>query len=184
LNKRKSSFLALTTLLGVLIALSFASAAKSETGGQQATFTQATYSATIHAGASDTWVFTVHNANCSGNEDAAARFFLKFYADEELFFDEYNSTSYKTWACSNGSTVWNSYKINPWNPMRPITHDMRVELYWYSNGTARLEDATSFTVAVTLHIPLQDIVATSYLVAYLIVCFLLLAYNYAEGLEE
>jgi hypothetical protein len=184
LNNRKYSLLALTALLGVLIALSFASAGKSETGEQQATFAHVTYSATIHAGDGDTWIVTVRNRDCSGDNETAAQFFLKFYADGELFFDEFNSTSYKTWPCLNGSTVANRYKIAPWSTMRPVSHDIRVELYWYSNGAAHLEDVASFMVAVTIHMALQDIFATSYLIGYVIACFVLLAYNYAEGLEE
>jgi hypothetical protein len=184
LKKRNFNFLALIALLSVFIVLSFASAAKSQTGEQQATFTNVAYSATIHEGASDTWTFTIHNLNCSENGQAAARFFLKFYVDNELFFDEFNSTSYKTWLCNEGSTISHNYRINPWSTIRPIAHDVRVELYWYINGTAHLEDANVFTVAVTIHIQLQDIFATGYLIAYLIACFVLLAYNYAEGLEE
>lgn len=170
--------------MSVFILLSLASAAKSETGEQQATITQVTYSATIYAGTSDTWTFTVHNLNCSENDQSTAQFFFRFYVDNELFYDEFISTGNKTWPCNIGSTVSRKFRVNPWNPMRPVDHDVRIELYWYHNGTAILEDVASFTVAVTLHISLQDIFATGYLIAYLIVCFLLFAYNYAEGLEE
>lgn len=170
--------------MSAFIVLSFASAAKSETGEKQATFTQVTYSSTIYAGTSDTWTFTVHNLNCSENDQSAARFFVRVYVDNELYFDEFNSTPSQTWPCNKGSTVSHDFRISPWNTIRPIAHNIRIGLYWYTNGTAHLEDTASFTVAVTLHISLQDIFATGYLIAYLIACFLLLAYNYAEGLEE
>jgi hypothetical protein len=121
--------------------------------------------------------------NCSENDQGAARFFFKFYSDNELWFDEYNSTRYRTWSCSKGSAATHQYEINPWSPIQPITHDTRIELYWYRDGTAHLEDTASFTVTVTLLIPLQHILATGYLAAYLIACFLLLSYDYVAGLE-
>jgi len=183
LKTRSLTFLTLAAFLSVLIVLTIASPAKSEIGEQQAKFTQVIYSARIHAETRDTWTFTVFNVNCSENDQGAARFFLRFYADNELGLDEYNSTRYTTWSCSKGSTVARHYSINPWNPIQPITHDTRIELYWYSNGTAHLEDTASFTFAVTLHIPLQHILATGYLAVYLIACFLLLSYYHVAGLE-
>jgi hypothetical protein len=173
----------LAAFLSVLIALSIASPAKSEIGEQQAKFTQVINSARIRAGTRDTWTFTVFNVNCSENDQGAARFFFRFYADNGLWFDEYNSTRDGTWSCSKGSTVSRRYDIDPWNPIQPVTHDTRIELYWYSDGTAHLEDTASFTVTVTLRISLQHILATGYLAAYLIACFLLLSYYYVAGLE-
>jgi len=131
----------------------------------------------------DTWTFTVHNANCSENDQGAARFFLLFYVDNELFFDEYNLTQYQTWNCSKGTSVSQSYSIAGWGTLQPVTHDVQIELFWYHNGTAALEDTASFNFAVTVYISLQNIFATGYLVAYLIVCVLLFSYVYAEGLE-
>jgi hypothetical protein len=183
LKTRSLTFLTLAAFLSVLIVLSIASPVKSEIGEQQAKFTQVIHSARIRAGTRDTWIFTVFNVNCSENDQGPARFFFRFYADNELWFDEYNSTRYGTWSCSKGSTVSRHYDINPWNPIQPITHDTRIELYWYSDGTAHLEDTAPFAVTVTLHIPLQHILATGYLAAYLIACFLLLSYYYVAGLE-
>jgi hypothetical protein len=176
--------MALTAFLSVIIVLGSAFQVKSQVGEQEAKFTQVTYSAIIHAETMDTWTFTVYNANCSENDQGEARFFLRIYADDKLSMDEYNSTTYRTWNCSKGSTVSRSYSIMGWNTIQPVTHDMLVELYWYRNGTAVLEDTASFTISVTLHITLQHIVATGYLVVYLIVCVLLFSYDYVEGLEE
>ena len=106
------------------------------------------------------------------------------YADDELWLDEFKQTPYKTWNCSKGSTVSESYNIVGWDTTQPVTHDMRIELYWYHNGTAVLEDTKSFTIDVTLHINLQHIIATGYLIAYIIACILLFSYDYAESLEE
>jgi hypothetical protein len=184
LNKRNFSFLALTAFLSVIIVLGSAFPVKSQIGEQEAKFTQVTYSAIIHAETMDTWTFTVYNANCSENDQGEAQFFFRFYADNELSFDEYNSTQYRTWNCSKGSTVSHSYNIVGWGDTQPATHDLRIELYWYRNDTAVLEDTASFTVAVTLHITLQHIIATGYLIVYLIACFLLFSYDYVQGLEE
>jgi len=184
LNKRNLSFLTLTAFLSAIIVLSIAFPVKSETGEQEAKFKQVTYSARIQAETADTWTFTVYNANCSENDQGEARFFFRFYADNEPWLDEYNSTQYRTWNCSKGSTVSHSYRIIGWNIIQPVAHDLRIELYWYRNGTVVLEDTASFTIAVTLHITLQHIFATGYLVAYLIACVLLFSYDYVEGLEE
>ena len=184
MNKRYLSFLALTAFLSAVIVLGSAFPVKCQIGEQEAKFTHVTYSSIIHAGTMDTWTFTVYNANCSENDQSEARFFFRFYTDNELSMDEYNSTQYRTWNCSKSSTVSRSYNIEGWDTIQPVTHDMRIELYWYRNGTAVLEDATSFTISVTLHINLQHIVATGYLVVYLIACILLFSYDYVEGLEE
>jgi hypothetical protein len=184
LSTKNLGFLALTAFLSAIIVLGTAFPVKSETGEQNAKFTQVLYNPRIHAGTMDTWAFTVYNANCSENDQGEARFFFRFYADNELWLDEYNSTQYRTWNCSKGSTVSHSYSIRGWDAIQPVAHDLRIELYWYRNGTAVLEDTTSFTIAVTLHITLQHIIATGYLVAYLIACVLLFSYDYVEGLEE
>jgi len=170
--------------LSAVIVLGSAFPVKCQIGEQEAKFTQVTYSAVIHAETMDMWTFTVYNANCSENDQGEAQFFLRIYADDQLSMDEYNSTQYRTWNCSKGSTVSRSYNIAGWGAIQPVIHDMRVELYWFHNGVAVLEDTASFTVVVTIHITLQHIVATGYLVVYLIACVLLFSYDYVEGLEE
>ena len=184
LNTRNLSFLVLTAFLSTLIVLGIAFPVKSEIGEQDAKFTQVKYSARIPAQKMDTWAFTVYNANCSENDQVAARFFLVFYADNSLVFNEYDSTQYQTWNCSRGGTVSHSYNIKGWQTLQPVTHDVRLELYWYHNGTTVLEDAASFTIGVTVYMSLQNIFATGYLVAYLIACILLFSYVYVQGLEE
>lgn len=184
MNKINLKFLVLIAFLSALIVLSIAFPVKSEIGEQDAKFTQVKYSEMIPAQEMDTWTFTIYNINCSENHQGAARFFLTFYVDNGLLFDEYNSTQYRTWNCSKGSAVSHSYNIMGWQTFRPVTHDMRIELYWYRNGTTILEDTRSFTIGVTLYISLQNIFATGYLVAYLIACFLLFSYVYMQEIEE
>ena len=153
-------------------------------GEGNAKFTQVQYQAIIPSGTPDTWTFTIHNTNCSENDEGMAHFFFKFYVDGLLSFDEYNSTTYRTWNCTKGQTVSNSYAIAAWSTTTPVTHDIRIELYWFHNGTSSLEDTALFNINVTVFMPLQNIYATSYLVLYVGACFLLLLYDYVLSLEE
>lgn len=153
-------------------------------GEGNAKFTQVKYQARIPSGTMDTWSFVVHNTNCSENDEGMARFFFEFYVDDSLSFDEYNSTAYRTWNCTRGQTVSNSYSVSGWSTITPLTQDVRIELYWFHNGTSSLEDTALFKVGVSVFMPLQDIYATSYLVLYLIACFLLLMYDYLLSLEQ
>jgi hypothetical protein len=180
---RNLALLTLVVFLSVLVVLSLESSAALGTE-EDAKLTQVEYSARIRATTSDTWRFTVYNANCSENDQGVARFFFEFYVDNELWFDEYNATQYRTWNCSKGSTVSHSYNIRGWSTIRPVTHDLRIELYWYSNSTVHLEDVTSFEVAVTVLISLQHVYATGYLAVYMIACFLLFSYDYVAGLDQ
>jgi hypothetical protein len=173
----------LATFFSFLIVLSVPAQVNSEAGEQRAQFTKVTYSPRIPAGTQDRWTFTVHNIDCSENDQSTARFFLIFYDDNRLWLDEYNMTNHKTWFCNRSGTVTRTFDRNGWQVTKPVTHDLRVELYWYNNGTSHLEDTTSFSIGVTLHIPFQHILATGYLVAYLIACFVIFVYDYVQGLD-
>jgi hypothetical protein len=153
-------------------------------GEGNAKFTQVKYQTTIPSDTPDIWTFTTHNINCSENDEGMAQFFFEFYVDGSLSFDEYNSTTYRTWNCTKGQTVSNSYTAAAWSTISPVTHDIRIELYWYHNGTSVLEDTALFNISVTVFMPLQNIYATSYLALYLMACFLLLMYDYVLSLEE
>jgi hypothetical protein len=137
----------------------------------------------VHAYTSEVWNFTVHNANCYGNQSGDAEFFLNIHLDGTLWFDEYNGTSRKTWSCSVGQTVSRSY-LKDWPEVQPFKHDLRVELYSYCNGTSRLEDTLSFSTSVVVPVSLQHIIPTSYLAVYLMACAALLAYDYVASLTE
>ena len=153
-------------------------------GEGNAKFTQVEYQASVPSGAADTWTFTILNINCSENGEDTAQFFYEFYVDGSLFFNEYNSTTYRTWNCTKGQKDSNSYEAPVWSDSTPVTHDLKAELYWFENGTVRLEDTATFTVGVTVFMSLQNIYCTSYLALYLIACFLLLLYDYVLSLEE
>jgi hypothetical protein len=184
LNAKDIKLLFLVAFLSFFIVLSIAVPAKSEAEENNARFAKVTYTPRIHVDTKDTWSFTIYNANCSESGQNAARFFLILYDDNELWLNEYNDTQYRTWSCDKSSTVTHNYTIRGWQVIRPTSHDLRVELYWDNNGTARLEDTTSFTIDVMVHIPLQHIFATGYFIAYLIICFALFSYVYIQGLDE
>lgn len=179
----RGSLSALTVFLCLLLFVFLPPMAKAQ-GESNAKFTQVKYQAIIPSGMPDSWTFVVHNTNCSENDEDTAHFFFEFYVDDSLSFDEYSSTAYRTWNCTRGKTVSNSYMVSGWSTMAPVNHDVRIELYWYHNGTSILEDTALFSVGVSVFMPLQDIYATSYFVLYLAACFLLLMYDYVLSLEE
>lgn len=156
----------------------------SESQEECAKFTQVKYNARIRSGKTDTWTFTIYNVNRSENDQGAAQFFLKFYVDDSLYFDEYDSTRYKTWPCNKGETVSHSYQAARWPDILPATRNLRIELFWFYNGTSHLEDTALFTVGTTVLMSLQHIYATGYLAVYLLACFVLLTYDYVVSLEE
>jgi hypothetical protein len=184
LNTRNLNFLFLVAFLSFFIVLIVAVPVESETEERNASFTGVTYSARIPVDTKDTWSFTIYNSNCTQDGQGGARFFLIFYADNEQWLNEYNGTQYRTWSCNESSSVTHKYSIREWQAIRPTSHEVRVELYWEKNGTFRLEDTTSFTVDVVVHIALQHIFATGYFAAYLIVCFVLFSYVYIQGLND
>lgn len=184
LNTKKLNFLFLLAFLSFFLVLGVAVPAESEVEQKNASFVKVSYDPRIPVGAKLTWTFVIYNANCSENEQNTARFFLVLYTDNELLLNEYNDTQYKTWSCNKTSTVTQNYNIQGWQDMRPTSHNLRAELYWADNSTFRLEDTTSFTVNVIVHIPLQHILATGYFAAYLIVCFVLFYYVYVKGLDD
>ena len=175
------TFAVLIALLCVFVFLTYQPLSESQ-NQKGATFIAAKYNVRVRSATSDLWNFTVHNADCSENDQGSARFFFDFYLDGNLWFDEYNSTAYKTWPCDKGNTVSHAY-IKNWPDEQPFTHDTRVELYWYSNGTSHLEDMLSFKTTVAVPVTLQHIVPTSYIALYLIACVILLTYDYIASLE-
>jgi hypothetical protein len=174
----------LVAFLSLFIVLSATVPARSEPEQKNASFVKVMYTPRILAGAKDTWTFVIYNANCSENGQSTGRFFLVLYADDELLLNEYNDTQYKTWLCNKTSTVTQNYNIRGWQAIRPTSHVLQAELYSVDNGVFHLEDTTSFTIDIMVHIPLQHIYATGYLAAYIIACFVLFSYVYVKGLDD
>jgi hypothetical protein len=180
--KGKSNLLTLA-LLGIFInALNPILQARAEIP-KDAYFMHMNYAPKIHANKDDIWRFTIYNAKCMTNESGEAWFFFVFYIDGTPWWDEYNNTRYKIWRCDKGNMIINSYRIDEWNVMEPHTREVKVELYWYFNGEPYLKDAVFFSFDITVLLPLYNIYAFSYLVVYLIVCFILLFNFYITALE-
>jgi hypothetical protein len=152
-------------------------------GEKNAYFGNSSYRTTVRAYTPETWIFTVCNCNCSSSDNGEARFFLKFYVDGECFWNEYDSTTYKTWRCDRGTNVTWSYAVQPWNVIQPATRYATIELYWLNGNESRLEDTVSFTIDITIPVTMQHVQASSYLAIYLILCFLALSYYYTSGLD-
>jgi hypothetical protein len=183
--KVKSCFLLAIVVFACAVAVTrdMLQSVRSETD-KDASLTQTKYSSPIRAYVDDVWIFTVHNTNCAESDRGEARFFLKFYLDTEEWWDEYNSTDYRTWLCKKGETIRRGYSIRGWNFLQPAWVNMKVELYWLNRGVPQLEDTSSFKIAVTIFVQLQHIQATSYLAVYLFALFLVWAYIHVTGLEE
>lgn len=151
---------------------------------EKAKITGLQYTPLIQSGSSDIWTFTVSNAECTGDNQTAARFFFEVELEGQIYFDEYNSSTYKTWPCSKGQTVSHHYQTDVWSVTRPDRRDLTVRLYWFTNGVARLEDTASFSFGISMLVPFQHVYVIGYLAVYLIACFLLFSYDYVVGTEE
>jgi len=151
-------------------------------GKKDAYIKSLTYKSQIRAQTPDLWNLTVHNVNCAENDQGEAWFFFRFYIDGKLWWDEYNSTGYRTWLCHKGEFVSRGYQIKSWNILEPNSHDLKIELYRFHNGTFLLEDAITSSIVITMFMPLQHIYAFSYLAVYLIACFISLFFYHIAGL--
>ncbi|MEM1588841.1 MAG: hypothetical protein QW175_00285 [Candidatus Bathyarchaeia archaeon] len=151
---------------------------------KDAFFSRVNVSEKILSGTVNTWTFTVHNRKCSENDDGDAWFFLRFYIDGEIWWDEYKSTSYKLWLCRKGENVTRSYSFRGLEEVLPVAYKVKVELYWWHMEEAHKEDELSFTVVVTMIIPLRHIYATSYFAFYLILCSVSAFGYYVSALEQ
>lgn len=170
-------------LLSVLIVFSMMRPVLSQPE-QKAKITSLQYTPLIQSGSSDTWTFTITNAECTGDNQTAARFFFEVELEGQIFFDEYNTSTYKTWPCDKGQTVSHHYQTDVWVVTRPETRDLTVRLYWFTNGVAHLEDTASFSIGISMLVPFQHIYVIGYLALYLIACFLLYSYDYVIGTED
>lgn len=139
------------------------------------------YNSRIRVQTDENWNFTVFNRKLNDSQ-----FFFMFYLDDKLWLDEYNSTSYSTWRCEKGRSASRCYGLPRWNSLEPLRQNIRVDLYASHNGTFILEDEVSFSIAVTVLMPLQHIYATSYFALYLIAGFVSLTVYYITrlGLED
>jgi len=137
---------------------------------------------TIYQQTSDIWNLTVYNAEYEENDAGEAWFFFRFYIDENLWLDEYNSTEYKVWLCQKGTAISRIYKVKGWGVLEPQNLRIKIELYRFYDGKFYLEDTICSNVTIVMILPIKHIYVFSYFAAYLVACFLLLAIYYISGL--
>lgn len=128
----------------------------------------------------DFWNFSmrpiVHNENCAVDDLGQAWFFFKFYRDGELWWNEYNDTTYKIWQCSLNHTVKCDYEILIPTWIGPKNYDCKIELYWDNGGSLQLLDTTRFSVTCVLAVYPSYITVVSYFFVYSLAAFLLIFY--------
>ncbi len=137
-------------------------------GEQCAYFTKVQYPTTTFQGKDTSLTFEVYNKNCTTDS-----FFFMFYLSGDPWFDEYNATTYKTWRCSQESSVSRNYQIASWNTVKPIAHTLRVELYSYDGNTSQFQDVRMFTISVGVQVKPGNLIVSSYETVYLIGLLLL-----------
>jgi membrane protease YdiL (CAAX protease family) len=150
-------------------------------GAHGAYFVNVGYPATAYAGENSSLSFVVYNKNCSANGMGYANFYLVFYVDGDVWWNEYNNTDYKTWKCSVGSSVALSYSLSSWDTAMPVAHDMMIELYSYNGNASQLQDVASFSVSVAVHAGLGSLIISGYVFLFLIALFFLGFYVLTGG---
>lgn len=139
----------------------------------------------IYQARGNVWNFTidltVHNADCSGNVLDEASFFFKFYRDEEIWWNEYNDSSYKFWQCNMGGIQRRSYRVLIPTWSGPKNYNFKIELYWYHDDIFDLRDVRCFTVTCMLLLDPQHQFVIGYLSIYSFVIILLSLYLVATG---
>jgi membrane protease YdiL (CAAX protease family) len=150
-------------------------------GARGAYFTQVEYPTIAYEGKDSFWNFAIYNKNCTINGEDDASFFFKFYLDGNLWWNEYNSTDYKTWQCSTGNLVTRLYQISTWDAMKPVNHELKIELYWYDGNVSRLQDVVSLPASVAVRVEFGNLMISSYIAVYLVAIFLIGFYVLIEG---
>lgn len=90
----------------------------------------------VYDGDSDIWNFTVANIDLPADSNGQTLFYFRIYLDGDLLWDEFNDTVYGTWQLSKGTTATKNYAFSAWKG--PSRHKVRIELYWYKDGTPKL----------------------------------------------
>lgn len=139
----------------------------------------------IYQTSGNVWNFTVdltvQNVNCSDGASGQASFFFKFYRDEEIWWNEYNDSTYQVWQCNVSGIQRLSYRflIPTW--MDPKNYDFKIELYWYREDVFELQDVTCFTITCVLLLDIRHQFVVAYLSIYSFVIIILSLYLVATG---
>jgi len=150
-------------------------------GARGAYFSKVKHPAITYQGDSTTWSLIIYNKNCSASVGGNSTFFLKIYVDGDLWWNEYNDTNYRTWQLKIGKSVTRDYRLSQWETLKPVVHNLKIELYWYSGNESQLQDVTYFPVAVVINAELNNLMVFSYFAIYVLAVFLLGFYILMTG---
>ncbi len=126
-------------------------------------------------------IFVVYNKNCTTIGEDSGSFFLKFYVDDDLWWNEYNNTDYQIWSCDRENSTVRAYIMSLWYSMKPRIHDVKVELYWYDGNEPHLQDIAYFSLTVLVYATPTNLIIFSYLIVYLLAIALLGFYMLNAG---
>jgi membrane protease YdiL (CAAX protease family) len=132
-------------------------------------FIEARYPPISYQGEKTLLNLTMFNKNCTVDDANYGYFFLLFYLDGEPWLNEFNDTDYKSWRCDMGSSVTRYYVISSWETIKPVIHNVSIELYWFYENTSYLQDTTSFSMLVAVYAEPTNLLVLSYQATYLIV---------------
>ncbi|MEM2913980.1 MAG: CPBP family intramembrane glutamic endopeptidase [Candidatus Bathyarchaeia archaeon] len=150
-------------------------------GAQGAYITKIEYPEVTFSGNNVTLSLIVHNKNCTNEGEDSGTFFFNFYIDNEFWWSEYNSTPYKTWKCNVQTSVMCTYTIPNWSTIKPIHHNIKVELEWFDGSESHLQDAISFPLRIAVSASFADMLILSYLAIYVIMLLLIIFYIMVAG---
>jgi membrane protease YdiL (CAAX protease family) len=172
------------TVLAVLFSLinySNLTPSQNTEGARGAYFTKVEHPATAYEGKSCVLSFTVYNKNYTTNGEGNASFYFMFYLDGDVWWSEYNNTDYQTWQCNTESSVTRGYNVPSWGTIKPVVHDLRIELYWYDRNVSQLQDVVSFPISVAVHVELGSLIISSYVFIFIIALLFLGFYMLING---
>jgi len=155
-------------------------------GVESAYFVVVDYPKSVKSQANENvWNFTldltIRNVNCSEDVSGQAWFFLKFYLDGELWWNEYNGSAYKVWRCDRGYMSQRRYGVLLPTWTGPKNYDFKIELHWYHEGISNLEDATCFTISCVLLLNPRHQFVIGYLCVYSFVIVIISLYLATTG---
>lgn len=150
-------------------------------GAQGAYITKIEYPEITFSGNNVTLSLVVYNKNCTNEGEDSGTFFFIFYIDGEFWWSEYNSTFYKTWKCKVQTSVMCTYTIPGWSTMKPIYHNIKIELEWFDGSEFHLQDATSFPLRIAVSTSFTNMLILSQLAIYVIMLLLIIFYIMLAG---
>jgi membrane protease YdiL (CAAX protease family) len=150
-------------------------------GARGAYFTKVGHPATVYEGKNSTFSFMVYNKNCTSNGEGNASFYFMFYLDGDVWWNESNSTGYQFWPCNMRGLIIRSYVVPPWHIMKPVVHDLKIELYSYDRNASQLQDVVFFPISVLVHVEIESMIISNLVILLGIVLLFLGYYMLTHG---